>query len=237
MSKWMTIAAAAEKLEPVMGKGVSVDDVFELAFNGVLKVCASIPGHKDAGRGELTFYAEDGSPLGSATNGFYQGLTRRDFQALQAHGRLYLDGRPGELPNEGGEPIRVILGPESPVIGVSDLRISERELQRFIASVPSAEAQDDDVSRTAGWRRVMLENMQAIIKTYRDLGGRGSFARCAVRWVKKNGPRDTIPSSQPDGDSFEWLDQDGDLHPVKLKTIQNALGEWRKEGVIPGDLK
>lgn len=237
MFKWMTIATAAERLESAMGKGVSVDDVLELAFSGALKVCASIPGHQDAGRGELVFYAPNGCSFGSATDGFYQGLTRRDFQTLQSHGHLSLAGRPGELPNEGGEPIRVILGPDSPTISVNHLRVSVLEIQRFIDSVQGSEAEGGYEDRMAGWRRVMLENMPAIINTYRDLRGRGSFARCAVRWVKKYGPRDKISLVQPNSDSLEWLDQDGNACTVSFKTIQNALTTWSKMGLIPDDLK
>lgn len=237
MFKWMTMTAAAAELQSAMGKGVSVDDVLELAFNRLLKVCASIPGHEDAGRGELTFYDEDGSPFGSVTDGFYHGLMSRDFQTLHAHGRLCLDGRPGELPNEGGEPIKVILGPGSPVITVSDLRVSERELHRFIASVPSHEVAGCNADRIAGWRRAMLENMPEIVKAHRNVRRGGSFARLTLAWLKKNGPRNIIPLKQPDQDRLHWLDQDGELHTVSLKTIQNAVHEMKKDGLIPDDGK
>lgn len=147
MFEYFDLDEAAAMITDATGKSMSVDDVLDLAFNRLLKVCSVIPGWESPGVGDLVLYvpsgdsgARDCARMTSVTDGFYQGLTQRDFQTLQAHGRLYLDGRPGELPNEGGEPIRVILGPESPVITVSDLRVSERELHRFIASAPSAEA-------------------------------------------------------------------------------------------------
>lgn len=231
MSKMLTMDAAAARLN------ASVDEVLDLAVNGVLKVCAALPSHKDAGRGELTFCTEDGAQFVGVTNGFYQGLTRRDFQTLQSNGRLFLDGRPGELPNEGGDPIRVILGPDGPCIGVIDLRVSERELQRFIDSIPSAKVQDGGgAERMAGWRRVLRDNLAEIIRIHRSLGARGSLARTALRWVKKNGPRDTIPLVQPDDDSLAWIGEDCSPRAVTLKTIRNTFGEWRKDGLIPDGL-
>jgi len=86
-----------------------------------------------------------------------------------------------------------------------------------------------NTANMVAWRAVMLESWPAIIAECCPLPN----ARDALRWLKRNGPRDKIPEDQPDRDALHWLDSSGNPQTVALKTLSNCLRDWRKAGTIP----
>lgn len=232
MFKWIMLEAAAARLAQRIGKELSTDDLLTLAHEGALKICAALPGWRGPGEGEVEFFTyPDGRHIASASDGMYRSLGRRDFEVLQAHRRLALAGRSVVLPGADGTSMEAVVGPGAPEITVGDLRVSEAEVERLLAEISDdGEAGGGDDKALVGWQRVMLDNWQEILKS-RPRGG--AVGRHVVRWLKKNGPRDVIPEVQPKGDEMAWLTGDGLGRSVALKTVQNVIAKWVKEGRIP----
>ncbi len=231
MFKWITLEAAAARLAQRFGKEPSTDDLLTLAHEGVLKICAALPGWRGPGEGEVEFFTYPaGRRIASASDSMYRFLGRRDFEVLQARRRLVLAGRNVVLPGADGTSMEAVVGPGAPEITVGDLRVSEVEVERLLAEISDDGEAGDDGKALVGWQRVMLDNWQEILKS-RPRGG--AVGRHAMRWLKKNGPRDVIPVVQPKGDEMAWLTGDGLGRSVALKTVQNVIAKWVKEGRIP----
>lgn len=231
MFKWITLEAAAARLAQRFGKEPSTDDLLTLAHEGVLKICAALPGWRGPGEGEVEFFTYPaGRRIASASDGMYRFLGKRDFEVLQAHRRLVLAGRNVVLPGADGTSMEAVVGPGAPEITVGDLRVSEAEVERLLAEISDDGEAGDDGKALVGWQRATLESWDEILKS-RPRGG--AVGRHAMRWLKKNGPRDVIPVVQPKGDEMAWLTGDGKGKSVALKTVQNAIARWVKEGRIP----
>lgn len=230
MFKWITLEAAAARLAQRFGKEPSTDDLLTLAHEGVLKICAALPGWRGPGEGEVEFFTYPaGRHIASVSDGMYRFLGRRDFEVLQAHRRLALAGRNVVLPGADGMSMEAVVGPGAPEVTVGDLRVSEAEVERLLAEI-SDDGDGDEGKALVGWQRATLESWDEILKS-RPRGG--AVGRHAMRWLKKNGPRDVIPVVQPKGDEMAWLTGDGKGKSVALKTVQNAIARWVKEGRIP----
>lgn len=230
MFKWITLEAAAARLAQRFGKETSTDDLLTLAHEGVLKICAALPGWRGTGEGEVEFFTcPAGRRIASASDGMYRFLGKRDFEVLQAHRRLALAGRNAVLPGADGTSMEAVVGPGAPEVTVGDLRVSEAEVERLLAEI-SDDGDGDEGKALVGWQRVMLDNWQEILKSRTR---NEPVARHAMRWLKKNGPRDVIPEVQPKGDEMAWLTGDGKDKSVALKTVQNVIAKWVKEGRIP----
>lgn len=231
MFKWITLEAAAARLAQRFGKEPSTDDLLTLAHEGVLKICAALPGWRGPGEEGVAFFTYPaGRRIASASDSMYRFLGRRDFEVLQAHRRLVLAGRNVVLPGSDGTSMEAVVGPGAPEITAGDLRVSEAEVERLLAEISDDGEAGDDGKALVGWQRVMLDNWQEILKS-RPRGG--AVGRHVVRWLKKNGPRDVIPEVQPKGDEMAWLTGDGLGRAVALKTVQNVIAKWVKEGRIP----
>lgn len=79
------------------------------------------------------------------------------------------------------------------------------------------------------WQAVVIEYWPKIAKA---CGGKPT-ARKAMQWLKKHGPRDTIPEHQPDRDVMRWIDRDNNPKSVALKTIQNQFPALQKAAETP----
>lgn len=88
---------------------------------------------------------------------------------------------------------------------------------------------DGLVQQRVAWQRVLLEFWSQVAVV-----SEGKVRpRDAMKWLKKNGPRDVIPVEQPDSESMKWITGGGNIQTVSLRSIQNRISEWKKEGILP----
>jgi hypothetical protein len=80
------------------------------------------------------------------------------------------------------------------------------------------------------WQVEAIEHWIEISATERD--GRKVSPATVMKWLKKNGRRDRIPKDQPLAKELSWIDNEGNRHSVKIRSIGSRLSEWRKAGKI-----
>lgn len=105
-----------------------------------------------------------------------------------------------------------------------------REPQSTAAGTPGTESNVSDTGGMVAWQAVLLESWPTIVAAH----GSKPAARKVLKWIKDNGPQDTIPKQQPCRESLRWIDFAGNPHTVMLKTLSTRLSEWRKNGRISG---
>jgi hypothetical protein len=93
------------------------------------------------------------------------------------------------------------------------------------------ELTNDEIDTTGmvAWQVEVLEQWNVITKEY----GAKLSPRNVMTWLKKYGHPDRICKGQTlSTASLCWIDQGGDRHSVKQRTIGNVLSDWRREGKI-----
>jgi hypothetical protein len=105
-----------------------------------------------------------------------------------------------------------------------------REPEPTAAGASGTEFDAPDTGGMVAWQAVVIESWPTIVAAH----GLKPAARKVLKWIKDHGPRDTIPTEQPDRNSLHWIDFTGNPHTVTLATVGTRLSEWRKNGIIPG---
>lgn len=89
---------------------------------------------------------------------------------------------------------------------------------------------DAEAPRLIGWRRLVIDYWPTMTKMH---GGRNPTAREIIRYLRED---DTGVIANPPGQSayeLNWKTARGELRTVKLHTIESAIGEFKKKGLIP----
>lgn len=97
-----------------------------------------------------------------------------------------------------------------------------------------AESEEGPEKRMVEWRRIIPEHWDEIAKYYK----RYPTAAEVMRWLKRHSNLGVIaPAPEQPQEGMAWVTTKGEKALIDLKTMQNALTDLKKEGLIPSKPK
>jgi len=146
---WHLISEIADRASRDTGKKVSVDDVFNLARHGVIRVGAQIPALDGEDIGELQWHYPDGSQVGqyvaNKIDGMAPWLDTNKLDTLVNRGQVTLSGV--SWPISGGPTLTA--GPDSRYIKRDNLRVPGPEYARILSALNGEAAAPREPEGTA----------------------------------------------------------------------------------------
>lgn len=145
---------------------------------------------------------------------------------------------PGALDGQCREEIEIVTNlnlPESVIStiyqGFNDARKDESTHRQCSSAEVSDIADADARPLMIAWKQLVLDSWPAMRKMH---GGRDPTAQEVIRYLRTNDKTGVIvnqPGQQ--ANVLHWAKVRGGQKPVKLKTIQTTICEFKKKGLIP----